>query len=453
LVYVIISNFKIYIISKIIFFHFSFFFFIFSCSNKEYDLTKFENPEWIHASIKNLTNVVVYDIFSPPVASRVYAYPAIAAYEIIRQKDTVNYNSLAEQLNGLTPVPKPSTIINLNIAAIESIRIVGKNFIFSEARYEEFYKDFFKKKEFKDISRHVLIESREYGRIVSEHILNWASKDNYAQTRTFSKYTIKEEPSFWKPTPPDYMDGIEPHWNKIRTMVIDSASQFPATKPFSFSLNKNSLFHNQLMEVYSVTNNLTDEQIEIAKFWDCNPYVSHHKGHAMFATKKITPGGHWINICKIVSEKSKSNDIESIRTYALVSISLFDAFISCWDEKWKTIVVRPETIINEYIDEDWLPLLQTPPFPEYTSGHSVISRASAVILTDIYGKDFSFDDTSEMEFGLPMRSFNSFIEASEEAAISRLYGGIHYEMAITNGVSQGQKIGDFIVKQLKTIKN
>ena len=172
----------------------------------------------------------------------------------------------------------------------------------------------------------------------------------------------------------------------------------------------------------------------------------------MFATKKITPGGHWINICRIAAEKANSNDIESLRTYSLVSISLFDAFISCWDDKWKTIVVRPETVINEYIDEDWLPLLQTPPFPEYTSGHSVISRSAAIMLTEIYGDNFQFDDTSELEFGLPVRSYNSFIQASEEAAISRLYGGIHYEMAITNGVSQGEKIGEFITNKLTTLK-
>ena len=141
-----------------------------------------------------------------------------------------------------------------------------------------------------------------------------------------------------------------------------------------------------------------------------------------------------------------------INAYSLVSISLFDAFISCWDDKWKTIVVRPETVINEYIDEDWLPLLQTPPFPEYTSGHSVISRSAAIMLTEIYGDNFQFDDTSELEFGLPVRSYNSFIQASEEAAISRLYGGIHYEMAISNGVSQGQKIGEFITNKLTTLK-
>ena len=426
---------------------------IVSCTSLEYDDSKFDNPQFIHNSIKNLTDVIVYDIFSPPVASRVYSYPIIAAYEILRQKDTLNYNSLAYQLNGLKEIPKPQELVNFNIAAIEAIRNIGKSLIFSEARYEKFYEDFYSNKIFKDLPKKILKNSKQYGLIVSEHILNWASKDNYNQTRTFPKYTIKSEDEFWKPTPPDYMDGIEPHWSKIRTMVIDSSSQFPAPKPFKVNLKKNSPFYGQLMEVYNVTTNLSDEQVEMAKFWDCNPYVSHHKGHAMFATKKITPGGHWINICKIVSEKSNSNDLESIRTYALVSIALFDSFISCWDEKWKTIVVRPETLINEYIDEDWLPLLQTPPFPEYTSGHSVISRASAVILTKIYGDKFSFDDTSEIEFGLPMRSFDSFIHASDEAAISRLYGGIHYEMAISNGVTQGQEIGDFISNKLMTKKN
>ena len=426
---------------------------IVSCTSLEYDDSKFDNPQFIHNSIKNLTDVIVYDIFSPPVASRVYSYPIIAAYEILRQKDTLKYNSLAYQLNGLKEIPKPQEPVNFNIAAIEAIRNIGKSLIFSEARYEKFYEDFYSNKIFKDLPKKILKNSKQYGLIVSEHILNWASKDNYNQTRTFPKYTIKSEDEFWKPTPPDYMDGIEPHWSKIRTMVIDSSSQFPAPKPFKVNLKKNSPFYGQLMEVYNVTTNLSDEQVEMAKFWDCNPYVSHHKGHAMFATKKITPGGHWINICKIVSEKSNSNDLESIRTYALVSIALFDSFISCWDEKWKTIVVRPETLINEYIDEDWLPLLQTPPFPEYTSGHSVISRASAVILTKIYGDKFSFDDTSEIEFGLPMRSFDSFIHASDEAAISRLYGGIHYEMAISNGVTQGQEIGDFISNKLMTKKN
>ena len=172
----------------------------------------------------------------------------------------------------------------------------------------------------------------------------------------------------------------------------------------------------------------------------------------MFATKKITPGGHWIGITKIAAKQAQSNMDESINAYARVSIALFDGFISCWNTKWNTLIVRPETIINEFIDETWLPLLQTPPFPEYTSGHSVISRASAVALTDIYGDNFSFADTTEEVYGLGVRSYDSFIAASEEAAVSRLYGGIHYRRAIDEGVKQGDAVGKFLVEKLKTLK-
>ena len=170
----------------------------------------------------------------------------------------------------------------------------------------------------------------------------------------------------------------------------------------------------------------------------------------MFATKKITPGGHWIGITKIVTEKAQTDFVATVDAYAHVSMALFDAFISCWDEKWNTLVVRPETLINKHYDEDWMPLLQTPPFPEYTSGHSVISRASAVVLTKLFGTEFAFDDTTEEAFGLPTRSYTSFIHASEEAAISRLYGGIHYMMAIEEGVKQGEAVGQFIAQNIET---
>lgn len=172
----------------------------------------------------------------------------------------------------------------------------------------------------------------------------------------------------------------------------------------------------------------------------------------MFATKKITPGGHWIGITGIAARTANSSFDETVNAFANVTIALFDAFISCWDEKWKTLVVRPETLINAYYDEEWLPLLQTPPFPEYTSGHSVISRAAALALTDVYGPNFSFVDTTESAYGLPDRSYNTFIQASEEAAISRLYGGIHYMMAIEEGVRQGQRVGDYIVENIQTLK-
>ena len=411
------------------------------------------DPELFQAAMQNLTDIVVYDIFSPPVASRVYLYPSVAAYEIMAYFNSDNFNSLKDQVNELQDIPIPENPnIDPNLAAIFSFNQVGKALIFSEKKMEIFETNFNNKLKDFGVPSRVINASKEYADKVSKSILDWASKDMYSQTRTFPKYSILEGDRFWKPTPPDYMDGIEPHWPKIRTMVLDSSNQFPPKDPIPFDLKKGSPFHKQLMEVYQVTNSLTEEQTNIAKFWDCNPYVSHHKGHAMFATKKITPGGHWIGITAVATRKAKSSFEDTINAYVNVSIALFDAFISCWDEKWKTLVVRPETLINQYYDEEWLPLLQTPPFPEYTSGHSVISRAAALTLTDLFGENFDFVDTTEVSYGLPSRSYKSFINASEEAAISRLYGGIHYMMAITEGVAQGQNVGDFIVKNIQTKK-
>ncbi|RLD27117.1 MAG: phosphatidic acid phosphatase [Bacteroidetes bacterium] len=412
-----------------------------------------KDPELFQSAMKKLTDVIVYDIFSPPVASRVYMYPSVASYAIIQKAYPDKYHVLEGQLNDFSTIPEPTDEnIDFHLASFHAFTVVGKQLIFSEQRITDFQNQTYEKLQNDGLPDNVLKASKEYGDKVAEHILKWAKGDLYDQTRTYSKYTIQEEDKFWKPTPPDYMDGIEPHWDKIRTLVLKSSNQFPPIPPLEFDLTKGSEFQIQLMEVYEKGQGTDAESKEIASFWDCNPYVSHHRGHAMFATKKITPGGHWIGITEIATRKTNATFDETVNAYTNVSISLFDAFISCWNEKWRSLVVRPETLINQYIDEEWVPLLQTPPFPEYTSGHSVISRAAAVSLTNIFGDNFNFIDTSELEFGLPNREFKSFIHASEEAAISRLYGGIHYMMAIDEGVKQGEKVGEYIVDNLQTSK-
>lgn len=413
-----------------------------------------KDPELYLETAKQLTDVIVYDIFSPPVASRIYAYPNIAAYEAMLPAYKEKYISLSGQLNGLTPISAPKNgEVDFHLAAVQAFLKVGKTLIFSEEKMEGYTSELYKKLKANGLPKKVFDSSIAYGDQVARHVLDWAEKDLYKQTRSFPKYTIVNKDSLWKPTPPDYMAGIEPHWRKIRPMVLNSPEQFPPIPPLKFDLNGSSKFYKQLKEVYDVGVGLDNEQKEIASFWDCNPYVSHHRGHAMFATKKITPGGHWMGITSIASRQAGNSFDETIEAHALVSIALFDAFISCWDEKWRSLMVRPETLIHEYIDEDWLPLLQTPPFPEYTSGHSVISRAAAVTLTDIYGDGFAFQDTVEVAYGLPVREFDGFLEASEEAAISRLYGGIHYMMAIENGVVQGEQVGKYIVDKIQTRVN
>ena len=412
------------------------------------------DPEFLHRSMQQLTDVIVHDIFSPPVASRVYAYPSIAAYEALQVEDPA-FISMARQLHDLEGVPQPDTSQTycFPLAGVRAFLTVGKALVFSEDKMEAFEAEIFGEFQQMGIPRKVYDRSIEYGEAVAQHILTWADGDNYKQTRTFPKHPVTEQESFaWKPTPPGYMDAIEPHWNKIRPFVIDSATQFVPVRPTEIDLEEGSPFYKEVMEVYKVGNELTDEQAEIASFWDCNPYVMNVTGHVMFATKKITPGGHWIGIVKIATRQAQNTMVETAETYARTSIALADAFISCWDEKYRSNLIRPETIINTHLDPDWQPLLQTPPFPEYTSGHSVISRAAAVTLTDLYGETFPFIDSTEVLYGLPPRSFDSFLDASEEAAISRLYGGIHYMPAISNGVAQGEKVGDYVVAHLNTRK-
>lgn len=410
-----------------------------------------------HASVDKVIEVMVHDIFSPPVASRVFVYPNIAAYEIIAQHNDT-YTSLQGQINHLSAIPKADDSKNINypLAALVAHIDLSKRLIFSEQRVEAFRDSLYQVWEAKNSME--FENSKAYGMQVADFIAEWMDADNYAQTRTMSKFAVNsEDEERWQPTPPSYMDGLEPHWSKIRSFVIDSSAQFKPIPPPEFSMDENSDFYRELKEVYDISNEITvdgdeSEEILIAQFWDCNPYVSVTRGHLMFATKKITPGAHWIGITKIASKTEGADFDRTVFAYAKTSIAIADAFISCWDEKYRSNLVRPETLINNYFDDEWKPILQTPPFPEYTSGHSVVSGAASTVLTNIFGDDFSFLDDTETRYGLPIRAFQSFNAAAQEAAISRMYGGIHYRAAVEVGIGQGIKVGDLVNEKLKMKK-
>lgn len=411
------------------------------------------SPELLHDAVHRVTNIMVHDIFSPPVASRVYGYASIAAYETIAL-NTAEYNSLAEQLNEFSEGPmNENPDVVLEFASLHAFLNVSEALIFSTDMLETYRDSVYTSLRDAGFSRAQFEASKAYGDQISEHIIGWSKTDNYNETRGTEKFPVKDEPGRWIPTPPSYMDAIEPSWNKLRTYVLDTADQFKPEPPVPFSMEEGSEFHSQTMEVYEIGKNLTEEEIEIAQFWDCNPFAMQLRGHFMFSIKKLTPGGHWMGIAGIAAKTTDSDYARTSEAYAITSIALFDAFISSWDEKYRSNLIRPETVINQHIDAEWMPLLQTPPFPEYTSGHSVISRAAAEVLSNLFGENFYFEDTTEMEYGLPMRAFNSFFEASDEAAVSRLYGGIHYRMAADNGVTQGAGVGQHVISRLSLSVN
>jgi hypothetical protein len=417
---------------------------------KKADPAALANPELMHTSVRKLTGVIVHDIFSPPVASRIYAYANIAAYEAL-VPGCPGYQSLVGQLKGLPELPRPRAgqTYCFPLASVHAFLTVGRTLTFSGDLVDAFEPQVYRQYRDMGLEQDVYERSMQYGAAVAGAILQWAGQDGYKGTRGM-RYTVLADPGKWKPTPPAYMDAVEPYWYKIRPFVLDSCSQFKPGAPPVFSLEEDSPFYRQVMEVYETSKKLSPEQKAIASFWDCNPFVMHQTGHVMYATKKISPGGHWINISAVAARKARAGLMKSVEAYTLVSLALADGFISCWDEKYRSGVVRPETVINASIDKDWQPLLQTPPFPEYPSGHSVISTAAAVVLTALYGDGFAFTDSTEVAFGLPSRHFSSFNAAAREAAISRLYGGIHYMPAITNGAVEGRQVGELVVARVKT---
>ena len=419
-----------------------------SCSNEPLSVS----AEDYHLALDQTTEIMIHDIFSPPVASRIYAYPTIAAYEIMTQQDST-YTSLSGQLNEFEGIPQATAGVNHKVAAWIAYTELSKKLVFSEHMMESFQETYFER--WKKTNKREFENSLIYANEVVQTMLAWMKNDMYNQTRTMPKFTIDtDDPSRWQPTPPAYMDGIEPHWNKIRPFTLTSADQFkPETHP-EFSLDPDSAFYKELLEVYTISKELEEEGdesegIKIAQFWDCNPYVSVQRGHLMFATKKITPGAHWMGITKIAARTSEADYMKTAAAYALTAISLADGFISCWDEKYRSNLIRPETLINQHIDDSWQPILQTPPFPEYTSGHSVVSGAASTALTTLFGDDFAFTDDTEVPYGLPIRSYTSFNEAAAEAAISRMYGGIHYRSAVDLGLTQGRSIGQWVTQNIK----
>jgi len=397
----------------------------------------------LHNNIKQITEVIVHDVFSPPVASRIYAYTNLASYEAIRFARP-GYVSIASQLNGFEQLPEPekNKSYNFLLAATKAAFTVAEKITFSAdtlANYQNRVYDNFKSL----LDNDTYTRSISFGEEIGKKILKRTTIDNYKQTRGMERFLGSDEPGKWRPTPPDYSDAAEPYWALIKPLKLNSASQFHCGPPYDYSTDTTSNFYKQVREVYIIGRNLTDSQKTIARYWDDNPFVTEHSGHLMYGNKKITPVGHWMGITGIACKMRNLNEVETAQTYLITSLAIFDGFISCWKVKYETQVVRPVTVVNELVDRNWQPFLQTPPFPEHTSAHSVISAAAATVLTKRFGENFSFHDTSEMEYIGMQRNFPSFMSASLEASLSRVYGGIHYLNSVNQGVTFGKKIGEY----------
>jgi hypothetical protein len=420
-----------------------------ACKNTQPKQAFKTDTEYLHAAQKKLTDIIITDIFTPPVASRIYVYTLLAAYEAGRFSKP-NAPSIAAQLRGYEGMPTPDAgkEYDYTIAAIKALCATAPKVIFSVKDMAAFENQTLQELKTRT-SEEVYNRSVAFGQAVADVVIKRLSNDNYKETRGMERFEVKNNISGrWVPTPPDYADGIEPHWGKMATMVMDSSAQCRPPAPPQYSEAKSSAYWKELEEVYTISKNFTEEQENILTFWDDNPFVSRHKGHLMFQDKKMTPGGHWLAIAQLFLKEKNADFYTAIKTYALTSLALYEAFISCWEAKYFYSTVRPETIISAKLDKQWHPLLVTPAFPSYTSGHSTISAAAAEVLTGLFGDNQAFTDTTEKEYGLPVRSFTSFRQAAKEASMSRIYAGIHFRADCDRGNEQGMKVGQLILSKI-----
>ena len=423
-----------------------------SCKeNKSYEAI-FNDPILYSKTVHELNTVVMGNNFTPIVAARNYLYANVAAYEVIAAGYPTKFRSLSTQLHGLNPIAKPMAgkIINYEFASLLSFCKLGEAVTFPEGSMSDYVDNLKKTAKANGMSSDIFKNSIEYSDTVSAAILRWSKKDNYAQTRSAERYTVNDIEGRWVPTPPAYSSAMEPHWSKIRTLVMDSCNQFEVPPPIPFNIkDTTSAYYKQVMASKYAIEHLTAEQKHMADFWDDNPFKLNVSGHLMYGTKKFSPPGHWMSVIGIASKTAKADYPTTVYAFAKTSIALFEAFIQCWDAKYKYNTARPETVINKYLDADWQPYLQTPPFPEYTCGHSTCSSAAAEALTSVYGDNFHYKDTSELEFGIASRSFTSFRAAAEENNWARFYGGIHFHNSCLVSTDAGKKVGSYVNTTLK----
>ena len=419
-----------------------------SCKQKNKEFAKVMHNPFLYSEVMHKLNyVIIYDIFSPPVASRIFAYSNLAAYEVLAHEGG-HFKSLQGKVNGLNNIPAPAkhTKIDFPFASIIAMTKVGKQFTFSDDTVKNIIDSVKLLAQDSGMPDELFDNSVRYGEQVADSIISWSKKDNYAQTRG-ARFTLSGEEGHWSPTPPGYFDAVEPMWKTMRCLVMDSANMFPPPGLPPFSKDSTSAFYKMAKDVMEIGSNLDSNQKWIANFWDCNSFKLHVQGHAMFATKAMTPVGHWMEVVGTISKNNNADFYQTVSAYTGVSIGIYDAFLLSWATKFRTDVIRPETYINRYIDQEWMPYLQTPPFPEYNSAHSTISAAAATVLAAMY-KNTAFKDSSERAWGWPDRNFKNTDEAAVEVSFSRLYGGIHYRQSVQDAYNQGKKIGALVMQKL-----
>jgi hypothetical protein len=385
--------------------------------------------------------------YSPPVASRAFAYLGITAFEAAASGGQ-ELRTLAGQLTDMPAMPqREAGAVYDEAVVIEAAMVNATRHYFSNTgpagqRAAKALETKLNAELSEGAAPDVLSRSENYGRLIGEAVYKWSLSDGGAQIENMGfPYTYDLQPGreHWQPTSTigQQQTPLLPGWGKVRTFAMPSGQACPLPPPPAYSEEQTSEFFIQAQEVYKTSRQLTPEQKNIARFWSDDPMLS------------PTPPGHWISIALTVLDTEHASTARWADVMARLGIASADAFIACWSTKFEVNLVRPVTYIRRSIDPNWNALLITPPFPEYPSGHSTLSGAAAEVLTSAFGDRFAFVDSTHERDNLPPRRFEGFRAAAAEAAISRLFGGIHFRAAIERGLEQGRCIAAYAIA-LKT---
>jgi membrane-associated phospholipid phosphatase len=382
--------------------------------------------------------------YSPPVAGRSFAYLGVLSHEAAASGDP-RLVSLAGQLNGLTAPPARDAgahneAVVLNAALTRAVSALFANTGPTGQRALAAITGRLGERSAAGVDPEVRDRSIAYGERLADHILAWAATDGGATIENLgfpAQWTPASGggPGVWVPTSTWDLQQtpLLPAWGGNRPFAMPAGTICGLPPPPAYSEDPGSAFHAEAREVHETTGRLTAEQRLIARFWADDPMLS------------PTPAGHWASIALQVLEAEAADYARHAEVLARLGVAMGDAFIACWDGKYRYDLLRPVTYIRRTIDAGWEPLLITPPFPEYPSGHSTVSGAAAAVMTALYGDGHAFSDATHAAEGMPVRHYPSFRAAAEEAGISRLYGGIHFRSAITHGLAQGACVGAYAV--------
>lgn len=379
--------------------------------------------------------------YSPPVASRAFAYLGVTAFETVAGGDS-RLRSLAGQLRALPPVPRREVgraydeAVALQAALAAAVRDLFGNTGPTGQRAIAAVEKKLGALAADPVPADVVARSKAHGLAVAAHILGWSRADGGAVVENMGfplEYRLTPGPAHWVPTSLIVQQQVPllPEWGAVRSFAMPDGSTCGLPPPPAYSEDRNSAFYREALEVYETSRRLDPEQRAVARFWSDDPMLS------------PTPPGHWLSIAMQVLEDEGAELTSSVDVLARLGVVLADSFIGCWHAKYEFDLVRPLTYIRRIIDPKWEALLNTPPFPEYPSGHSTQSSAAAEVLTNLFGEGYAFEDVTHADDGLPARSYLSFRAAAAEAAVSRLYGGIHFRAAIERGLDQGRCIAAY----------